>query len=216
MSADPAIRRAAVDSMIHYVNFTSKMKARILDGTYVQPWNVELDEGRAKEAALADAVECLKPVAKAAEDCGVILSMEILNRFEGALVNTMAEAVDVLDRVGSPNLMITADSFHMNIEEDGIAEAIRLGGKRIGHVHIGEANRKLPGNGSMINWNELFDTLREVGYNGMFIFEAFVLAGGAVSEGVKLRRDLSGGATADEMTEQLRKSLAFVKGKFEK
>lgn len=216
LSADPAVRRAAVDSVIHYVKFTSKMKARILDGTYIQPWNIYLDEGRTKEEALADGIGCIKQMAAAAEDLGVTLTMEILNRFEGALVNTMREAIDVLDAVGSPNLKITADTFHMNIEEDGIAETIKLGGDRIGQMHIGEANRRLPGNGSMINWDELFGALRDVGYDGMFIFEAFVLHGGTVARDVKLRHDLSGGATPGQMTEQLKESLSFVKNKFEK
>ena len=213
-SADPAIREAATAKIIRDIRFVEKMGGRILDGTYVQPWNMGL-EGRDRREALDTSVACFKEMAKVAEECGVMLSMEILNRFEGVLINTMAEAVEVLDRVESPNVQITADSFHMNIEEDGIASALRLGGNRVGHIHLGEANRRLPGNGSQINWNELFGTLRELNYDGMFIFEGFVLHGGSISEAVRVWRDLSDNATAEKLTEDLSRSISFVKNKFE-
>ncbi len=214
ISADPAVRKAATERIIHYIRFNEMMGARILDGTYVQPWNIGLD-GRDRREALDTSVDCLKQMAAVAEDCGVILSMEILNRFEGVLVNTMVEAVEVLDRVNSPSLRITADSFHMNIEEDGIAPALMQGGSRIGHFHLGEANRKLPGNGSQINWNELFGTLRTLNYDGMFIFEGFTLHGGSIADDVRLWRDLSGNATPEKMTEDLSRSISFVRNKFE-
>ncbi len=214
ISADPAVRKVGIESVIHYIRFVEKMGGRILDGTYVQPWNIDLED-RDRGEALDTSVDCFREMAKVAEDCGVILSMEILNRFEGALVNTMAEAVAVLDRVDSPNVKITADSFHMNIEEDGIDSAIKTGGNYISHFHLGEANRKLPGKGSQIDWDELFGTLRELKYDGMFIFEGFILHGGSIAKDVKLWRDLSDKATPQELTEDLRRSLAFVRNKFE-
>ncbi len=215
ISANPAIREEGVKRTIKYIKFNDLMEAKILDGTYVQPWNVEL-EGRTREEAVDTSVECLRKMADAAEDYGVTLCMEILNRFEGAILNTMEQAVEIIDRVGSKNVKITADSYHMNIEEDGIESALRLGGRRIGHFHLGEANRRLPGNGTQINWDELFGTLKELEYDGMFIFEGFVLHGGQIAKEVKLRRDLSNGADENQMTIDLKKSIRFVKEKFEK
>lgn len=215
MSSDKEIREAAVESIIKYIKLASEMQGKILDGTYVQTWNFELEEGRTRKQALEDAIECLRKAVPAAEDYGITLCMEILNRFEGALVNTMSEALQIINAVKSPNLKITADIFHMNIEEDSITEAVEAGGSNMGHVHIGEANRRLPGKGKMIDWDLFFQCLKNVNYNGMFIFEAFVLPGGSVAKDVKLRRDLSNGASVETMTKELETSIKFVKNKFE-
>lgn len=214
ISADPAIRKAATRSIIDEIRFVEKMGGRILDGTYVQPWNIGL-EGRDRREAMDTSVACFKEMAAVAESSGVILCMEALNRYEADLVNTIAEAVEVLDRVNSPNVKITADNFHMHIEEDSIAQALKLGGNRIGHIHLGEANRKLPGQGKQINWNELFGTLRDMKYDGMFIFEPFTLHGGEVGRDVKLWRDLSNNATPEKLTIELSDCISFCKNKFE-
>jgi D-psicose/D-tagatose/L-ribulose 3-epimerase len=67
----------------------------------------------------------------------------VVNRFEQFLLNTAAEAVAYVNEVGSTNLKILLDTYHMNIEEDSIAGAITTAGSLLGHLHIGENNRKL-------------------------------------------------------------------------
>ena len=120
-----------------------------------------------------------------AADHGVHFCLEVLNRFEGYLLNTCAEAVQFVDQVGLPNVHVMLDTFHMNIEEDDMADAIRLAGKRLGHFHTGECNRRVPGKGRM-PWREIGQALREIGYDGNVCMEPFVKMGGQVGQDIRI------------------------------
>ena len=103
--------------------------------------------GREKARCWENCVNSMKEVTKEAEDCGIQLCIEVLNRFEHFLVNTSEEAVRFVDEVGSPNLKVLLDTYHMNIEEDSFSGAIIGAGDKLGLFHIGESNRRPPGNG---------------------------------------------------------------------
>ena len=91
----------------------------------------------------------MQRLADLASDHGITLGMEALNRFEGYLINTAQECIDYVRAVDRPNVKVMLDTFHMNIEEDSLTDAIRRSGKLLGHFHVGEANRRCPGpNGS--------------------------------------------------------------------
>ena len=150
----------------------------------------------------------MKEVAKTVEDCGVYFNMEVVNRFEQYLLNTAEEAAAYVKQVGSPNCKILLDSFHMNIEEDSFSGAIRTAGRFLGHVHIGETNRRAPGAGKMA-WDEIFGTLREIGYGGAVVMEPFLIPGGEVGRDIKIFRDLE----VDDMDREAKRALDFVRGK---
>jgi D-psicose/D-tagatose/L-ribulose 3-epimerase len=142
--------------------------------------------------------------------------MEIVNRFEAFLVNTAKEARYIADCVDHPNFKVTMDTYHMNIEEDSIDEAIdTLGIKYLGHVHLGESNRRLPGQGSQVDWDKVFGGLRRVGYNKRLLLEPFTKAFGTIGNNVFLWRDLSNGASESQLNEEMKQSLAFIKSKYE-
>lgn len=130
-------------------------------------------------------VNNVRAVGKMAADHGVHFCLEVLNRFEGYLLNTCAEAVQFVDQVGLPNVHVMLDTFHMNIEEDDMADAIRLAGKRLGHFHTGECNRRVPGKGRM-PWREIGSALREIGYDGNVCMEPFVKMGGQVGQDIRI------------------------------
>jgi len=113
----------------------------------------------------------------------------VLNRFEGYLLNTCEEAVRFVDEVGEKNVRVMLDTFHMNIEEDDMAEAIRMAGDRLGHFHTGECNRRVPGKGRM-PWREIGRALREIGYEGTVCMEPFVKRGGEVGRDIRIWHDL--------------------------
>ena len=81
-------------------------------------------------------------------------------------------AVDVVDRVDNPACGILLDTFHMNIEEKSIGEAIRAAGRRLKHFHSCENDRGAPGSGH-VPWNEVKDGLKAVGYDGPVVIESF-------------------------------------------
>jgi D-psicose/D-tagatose/L-ribulose 3-epimerase len=150
----------------------------------------------------------MREAIKVAEDNHVIFNMEVVNRFEQFLLNTSAEAVAYVEAVGSPNAKILLDTFHMNIEEDFIGDAIVLAGDKLGHVHVGENNRMPPGFGH-IPWTEIGAALRKIGYGGAVVMEPFLLPGGQVGRDIKVFRDLSVGLDLDD---EARKAALFMRG----
>ena len=92
-------------------------------------------------------IEGIAGIADFANDLGINLCMEVLNRFENHVLNTAAEGVAFVKEVGKPNVKVMLDTFHMNIEEDSIGGAIRTAGSLLGHLHTGECNRRVPGKG---------------------------------------------------------------------
>lgn len=130
-----------------------------------------------------NSVAAMAKTAEVAQDCGIDLVLEIVNRFETNLLNTTAQGLKYLDEVGAPQVRLHLDTFHMNIEEANPAAAIRLAGDRIGYFHIGESNRGYLGDGT-INFDLIFDALLDIGYARDIVFESFSTA--VVDEGLSL------------------------------
>jgi sugar phosphate isomerase/epimerase len=82
----------------------------------------------------------------------------------------LKDAVTLLEPLGHPQLGIVADLFHMALEEPDIPGAIRRHGPHIGHVHLADSNRRLPGQGST-NFPEVLRALQEIGYEGWMAYE---------------------------------------------
>lgn len=121
-----------------------------LGGGLYSCWPVDYNVPFDKAADYKQSVTNIKQLADIAADYEIILNMEVLNRFEGYLINTCEEAVAFVDDVNKPNVKVMLDTFHMNIEEDSFANAIKLAGNRLGHLHVGEANRRPPFDGGRI------------------------------------------------------------------
>jgi D-psicose/D-tagatose/L-ribulose 3-epimerase len=163
--------------------------------------------GATKKQAWGWSVQSMKEAVRKAEDLGLLWNIEVVNRFEQFLINTAEEAVAYVEEVGSPNLKILLDTYHMNIEEDSFAAAIRTAGSLLGHMHLGETNRKPPGRGK-VPWLEVAAALREVDYDGWIVMEPFLRPGGEVGRDIRVFRDLM--PTAD-INEEARRACAFVK-----
>ncbi|MBI5301840.1 MAG: sugar phosphate isomerase/epimerase [Chloroflexi bacterium] len=121
--------------------------------------------GVAREQAHAWMVDALRHVARAARSQDVRLVLEPINRYETNLINTAADALDVIEKVGADNLGILFDTFHANIEEPRIEVSLRVCGSRLFHVHIADSNRWFPGAGH-IDFARVIATLREMKYAG--------------------------------------------------
>jgi len=207
-SSEPSIRSAGIR---HLNRIAEAMKACGIDrltGIIYSSWPGILEgRGASRQQAWEWSVASMKEAIRKAEDLGLAYNVEVVNRFEQFLLNTAADAVAYTTAVGSPNLKILLDTYHMNIEEDSIAAAVRTAGARLGHLHIGENNRKPPGHGH-IPWNELGGALRSIGYQGWVVMEPFLVPGGEVGRDIKVHQRLLPGADLDD---EARKACTFTR-----
>lgn len=102
----------------------------------------------------------------------ITIGLEFVNRYESNLLNTVQQTLDYMDEVGEDNVVVHADVYHMNIEENGFRDPLLLCGDRLGYVHIGESNRGYLGAGT-IDFPEVFAALVDMGYDGTITFESF-------------------------------------------
>ena len=198
-----------------YADIFRKMELadiRSIGGALYSYWPVDFKSGFDKEADFARSVSGMRRLADLAADRGIDLNMEVLNRFEGYLLNDCAECLRYVEAVGKPNVHVMLDTFHMNIEEDSFTEAIHLAGSRLGPVHVGEGNRKPPYAGGRMPWAEIGSALREIGYDGSVVMEPFVRMGGQVGKDISIWRDLSNGASDAALDEEAAKSVQFLRG----
>lgn len=159
-------------------------------------------------------VESLQKIMPTAENLGITYCFEVVNRYEQFLFNTAAEGIEFCEAVDSPNAKLLIDVYHMNIEEDSIMDAIRTtaASGRLGHFHVGESNRRIPGNGpGHMPWAEVFQTLKEVDYREYITMESFVLMGNRTAMNVCVWRDISRGADLNKLVEDARNGAEFVR-----
>lgn len=211
-SPDATVRKNGIEYAKRTVEMIAEMGGKTYGGINYACWPVKTLPASLKEKRdyVDRSLDSLSGVLKTAEDCGVNYCFEIVNRFEQFLLNTAAEGVEFCKALGSPNAKLLLDTFHMNIEEDSFAEAIKTAGNYLGHFHIGEANRKTPGTGRM-PWYEICKALSEIDYQGAVVMEPFVTPGGQVGEDIRVWRDLSGNADEAAMDEKAAKACRFMK-----
>lgn len=212
-STDKTIRQNGITFMKKVMDAMHKAGIDRIGGTVYSYWPVDYSDPIEKKTARKHSIESIRELAEYARQYGITLLIETLNRFEQFLLNDAEEAVAYVKEVNKPNVKVMLDTFHMNIEEDNIPNAIRYTGEHLGHLHIGEANRKVPGKGSM-PWKEIGQALKDIGYNDYVVMEPFVKTGGQVGQDIKVWRDLSGNATDEQLDRELAESLKFVKKTF--
>jgi D-psicose/D-tagatose/L-ribulose 3-epimerase len=171
VSDSAATRTKAVDFLKQMVDHNHVVGSTMMMGPYSSPVGKLVGRGRTDDE-WKRAVEVFQKVAPYAQQAGVPMALEYLNRFEHYFINDTASAAKFVDEVNHPNFKLHYDTFHSNIEEKNIAESVRTGGKRIIHVHISENDRSTPGEGH-VRWDETFSALAGIGYDGWLMIEAF-------------------------------------------
>ena len=212
---DPAQVEAAFR---FYADMFRKMELAGIDrlgGALYSYWPAQCTPETDKAADTDRSVARMQRLADLAADHGITLCMEALNRFEGYMINTADECLAYVRAVNRPNVKVMLDTFHMNIEEDSLTDAIRKSGPLLGHFHVGEANRRCPGPNGRFDWAAIGRALRSIGYAGGVIMEPFVRMGGQVSRDVSLWRDLSGGASNEQLDQDAATSLTWLRSVME-
>jgi D-psicose/D-tagatose/L-ribulose 3-epimerase len=185
---DPRVREQGLDYLFACLEGARILASPILAGVTYAPWAVFPEDDLAKRRE--HCIQSLKIAAGKAEELGIMICMEVLNRFEGYLINTVEQAAEIIEEVGSPNLKIQLDTFHLNIEADSFGDSIREAGSDLGHFHCVANNRKPPGAGH-IPWEEVRSALNEISYEGYLVAEIFVNPQGPVGRGLFIWRDLA-------------------------
>ncbi|MEZ5825603.1 MAG: sugar phosphate isomerase/epimerase family protein [Geminicoccaceae bacterium] len=142
--------------------------------------------------------KALKPVARRAGELGMTLGLEPCNRYETHLLNTAAQAVSLIERIDEPALMIHLDTYHMNIEEKGMADGIRTAGKHLKYIHLSESDRGVPGSAN-VNWEETMAALAETGFDGDLVGESFVTLPPEIAKALSVWRPVA--RSAEEVLE---------------
>ncbi|WP_343209334.1 sugar phosphate isomerase/epimerase family protein [Anaerolentibacter hominis] len=219
-SPDPFIRSYAVDFLKKGIRCVAEAGGREIGSAGIYScwpacYDFDMVTPEIKYERRNRSVECVREAARTAEEYGVMLNLEVINRFENYLINTVDEGISFCEDVDSPYCSLLLDVFHMNIEEEDIPAAIRLAGKRIGHFHVSEPNRAIPHHSKRICWEEIGGALREIGYDRTVTIEAAVACEGEATYSMRMWRDLIGDTSLTGRLVALRQGLDFIRRKFE-
>lgn len=215
-SEDPAVVENGIRFWSETFPVLEKLGITTVGGGLYGYWPADYTKPFDKEADLDRSIKNMKKVADIAADYGITtLGMEVLNRHEGYMINSAKECVAYCEAVDKPNVKVHLDTYHMLLEEDSFTDAILTAGSRLGHVHVGENNRKLPGQGHIIDWNEIGEALRKVNYQGAVVMEPFVIHGGEVGRDIRLWRDLFDDVSEERLDRDAAESVKFIRRVFE-
>jgi len=170
---DKSIQRGGVAYLKHCIDAAATMGATMVAvpiySAVGRTWQATASQ---RKRDLERFTRNLKEVARYAEDKGVKLAVEPLNRFETSFINLAEQAVELGKRVDGPAVGLMIDTFHANIEEKSIGKAIETAGTHLVHVHANENDRRIPGSGHVV-WNEVAAALKKVNYSGALVIESF-------------------------------------------
>jgi sugar phosphate isomerase/epimerase len=166
-SPDADVRRTGRDFINSVIDFAGRFGAPAILGSMQGRWGAGVD----KITALGHLRPALEEFGERARKAGTTFLLEPLNRYEGNVINTIGDAADIIRSLSTRNVTILADLFHMNIEEQDIAAAIRAGGPLITHVQLADSNRRAPGHGHT-DFRSVAASLASIGYRGYLSAEA--------------------------------------------
>lgn len=149
----------------------------------------------------------LEQAARIAKGHGIALGIEPVNRYETHLINTAAQGVEMIERIGADNMFLHLDTYHMNIEERGAGNGILAGREHLRYIHLSESDRGTPGQGTC-DWDEIFATLAAIGFDGGLAMESFINMPPEIAHGLSVWRPV-----AESGEQVMGQGLPFLKGK---
>jgi D-psicose/D-tagatose/L-ribulose 3-epimerase len=216
MSLDRDIRgpdkdniRTGIEYIKDCIDAAKAMECNLVSGPlYSAVGRANQETPEARKQQWKTVIESLKEVCAYAEEKGVLVSLEPLNRFETDFINITDDVIRLIEDVGSDNLKIHLDTFHMNIEEKSTADAIRKAGNLLTSVHANENDRGAPGTGQ-VRWQEIAQALKDIGYNEYLIIETFTPDNELIARAASIWR-----STEENEWVLLEKGLKYLKKLF--
>lgn len=203
-SPDADTRKRGVAYLVRCVEVAAEMGALSLSGVLYGALGKRIATFPGREY-YERAAEALKHVARKAEEAGLLVGIEPVNRYESFLVNTCDQALELLAMIGEPNVRIHLDSYHMNIEEHDFYTPTKKALPYLCHYHLSESHRGIPGTGT-VDWDGIFRALAEGGYRGVVGMESFVEVSDSMRAGTCIWRKMA--PSSDVL---LQEGLAFLK-----
>ncbi len=216
-SPDIVTRERGFAHCLNMLRICSIMGSKTWSGLIHSAWLLRPDPVNPiadKEKRLVQAINGMKRVTEIAEKADVRCCLEIVNRYEQFLFNTVEEGVLFCQAVDSPYCQLLLDTFHMSIEEDNLAASILRAQKvgLIGYIHIGETNRRIPLDQSgNTNWLAFKDAVNGSGYVGPLVLEPLELANSDSAIKTCTWRSYVDGKNIDLMLERAKSGIAFLR-----
>lgn len=201
VSSRSDVRRAAVAYVKECVDFAERLGAEVVSVTPTACMKIRPEAEIEQELAWAEAG--IREAGHYAGEHGIRLAVEPWNRYETYLLNRVAQSAALVEKIDLPSVGCMADTFHMAIEEDDIAAAIRQLRSRLYHVHFADSDRAAPGHGHT-DFVPIVAALREIGYTGYVSFELLPAAGDPFLA-------LSGGKANEFLDEYTEAAIRYVK-----
>ena len=169
---DEATRRRGIEYLQKCIKATADMGASVFTGVTYSAIGRKIDRIPG-EIYWERAAQALKKAAKYAQDLGVIVGIEPINRYETFLVNTCDQAFRLMEMIAEPNIRVHLDAYHMNIEETEFYAPTKKAAPYLCHYHLSESHRGTVGTG-LIDWDGIYRALADANYNGMVGMESFI------------------------------------------
>lgn len=201
-SEDDSIRENGIRHLLSCIKICHELGADSLGGVIHSPWGLK---GKQSDRYFANVIASLTLIAEEASKLSITLALECINRYENSFLNTVAQGLSLIQKVGKNNIGLHLDTYHMNIEEKNISQAILQCGKHLKRFHLSENDRSYPGNGSL-EWNTIIKAAKSAGFRGPWIIESYIDPNFPASSDVCVWRALE----PDKM-EALNQSLNFLK-----
>lgn len=206
-SENAITRENGINHLKKCIDICKELGSPHLAGVIYSPWGV-LKSKKDGEKNIAQLILSMRRVADYARQYGINLNLEVINRYETYVINTLEEGVNLLKLIDRENLGLHFDTFHAHIEERNTYEAIICAGNSIKHVHFCDNNRGIPLSGQ-VNWPLVSKGLKNIGYDGYICLECFVNTNCEIGNGTSIWRqiDTDGFSAAKQGYTNIRKVM---------
>ncbi len=188
ISSDGALRKKSLAHLVDCVKVAAELGANMVGGPVFAPVGYLVGRRRNQDE-WSWAVECFQALGPVLDSHGVTMALEPLNRFETFFLTTASEARVFCEAVDHPRIGVLIDTFHSNIEEKSIPEAMLLLGRHLKHIHASENNRGIPGSGH-VDFAGIVGALRKIDYDGYLMIEGFGYSPADANSPLGMWRDL--------------------------
>jgi len=216
-SPDPEIRKIGQAHCRRLLEACADMGSPYWSGLMHSAWCLKPDMNDSmadKKRTWDRSVAAMRDISKIAEDCGVACAIEIVNRYEHFLLNTVDEGIAFCKAVDHPFCKLLLDVFHMSIEEDNMPSAV-IRGQESGYlacIHVGETNRRIPTGGpSNIDWGAFRTAILQCGYNGPLVLEPLPFATSATAAIVCLWRNVANPYHKESLVADGKRAVSFMR-----